>query len=303
MNFTVTILGSGAAIPLLGRNPSAHIVNVNERLYLLDCAEGTQVQLRKYHIRMQRIEQIFISHLHGDHYYGLMGLITTFHLLGRKTPLHLFAPPELDGIIRLQLETSRTVLQYPLHFHGIDTSLAAQIHEDRNVEVSTIPMQHNFPSCGFLIREKRSKRNIRKDFIEGRSLSPLDYRRIKSGNDYEDENGVVHANHDITTPPPSPKAYAYCTDTAYSESIIPLIKGVDLLYHEATFMEDRASDAAAKFHSTARQAATIAAKAGAKKLLIGHYSARYKTLEMLLDEAQNVFPDTILAQDGLKVEI
>ncbi len=303
MNFTVTILGSGAAIPLLGRNPSAHIVNVNERLYLLDCAEGTQVQLRKYRIRMQRIEQIFISHLHGDHYYGLMGLITTFHLLGRKTPLHLFAPPELEEIISLQLDTSRTVLQYPLHFHGIDTSLAVQVHEDHHVEVSTIPMQHNFPGCGFLIREKRSKRNIRKDFIEGRSLSPLDYRRIKSGHDYEDENGVVHPNHDITTPPPNPKAYAYCTDTAYSESIIPLIKGVDLLYHEATFMEDRASDAAAKFHSTARQAATIAVKAGARQLLIGHYSARYKTLDKLLEEAQNVFPDTILAQDGLKVEI
>ena len=303
MNFKVSILGSGAAIPLLSRNPSAQLVNVNEHLYLLDCAEGTQLQLRRQHVRIQRIEHIFISHLHGDHYYGLMGLVTTFHLLGRKETLHVYAHPDLEKIINLHLNTSKTVLQYPLVFHGIDPYETQMIHEDKFVTVTTIPLEHNFPACGFLIREKQAKRNIRKDFLEGRSLSPVDYRRIKNGEDYVDEYGGIHLNYEITLPPREPRAYAYCSDTAYSEDIIPVIKGVNLLYHESTFMEDRAADAATKYHSTAKQAALIALKAGAGRLIIGHYSARYKTLDNMLAEAKEVFTDTVLAEDGLIIEL
>lgn len=303
ITFSITILGSGGSIPLSHRNPSAHVVNVHEKLFLFDCAEGTQVQLRKNHVRLQKIEHIFISHLHGDHYFGLMGLVTSFHLLGREAELHLYAHPDLEKIIHLHLEASQTILRYPLKFHGIDPDKAEVILDNTSVEVRTIPMMHNFPTCGFLIREKQAKPNIRKDFIEGKELTRIDFRRIKAGQDYTDKEGKVYKNAEITTPPRLGRAYAYCTDTAYNEDVVPLIKGVDLLYHEATFMEDKAADAAAKFHSTAKQAANIALKAGAKRLVIGHYSARYKEPAALLSEAKEVFPQTVLAIDGKVIEV
>jgi len=303
MTFSVTILGCGAAIPLTHRNPTAHIVNVHEKLFLFDCAEGTQVQIRRNHIRLQKIGHIFISHLHGDHYFGLMGLITSLHLLGREKELHVYAHARLEDIINLHLDSSQTILRYPLIFHAIDPDKEEMILDDKTLTVSSIPLNHNFPTNGFLIREKRAKPNIRKDFLVDKKLTNSDYRRIKDGKDYEDENGVIYRNDDITTPPKPSRAYAYCTDTAYFENIIPIIKGVDLLYHEATFTKDKAADAAAKFHSTANEAATIAKKAEVKKLLIGHYSARYKDLTELLSEAQEVFQDTILGVDGLTVEI
>lgn len=303
MTFSVTILGCGAAIPMLHRNPSAQLVNVHEKLFLFDCAEGTQLQLRRNRIRMQKIGHIFITHLHGDHYYGLMGLITTLHLLGREADLHVYAHAALEKIIDLHLETSQTVLRYPLVFHPIDTESSELIFRSNAATVSTIPLNHNFPACGFLIRERQANPNIRKDFLEGRELSNLDYRRIKAGGDYVDPGGTVHLHDDITVPAKPARAYAYCSDTAYHEPIIPLVSGVDLLYHEATFMDDKAADAEAKFHSTARQAATIAGRAGVKKLMLGHYSARYKELDGMLAEARTVFPDTMLAQDGLVVEL
>lgn len=303
MTFSITILGSGGAIPLTNRNPSAQLINVHEKLFLFDCAEGTQLQLRKNHIRMQKIEHIFISHLHGDHYFGLMGLITSLHLLGREAELHLYAHPSLEKIIDLHLEASQTILRYPLVFHVLDPDKVAVILDDKTVEVSTIPMKHNFPTCGFLIREKQAKPNIRKDFLEGKDLDRFDFRRIKRGHDYVDADGKVYRNEDITTPPKPARAYAYCTDTAYNEDIIPLIKGVDLLYHEATFMEDKAEAASEKFHSTAKQAALIAQKAEVKRLLIGHYSARYKEASDLLQEAKEVFPETILALDNKTIEV
>ena len=303
MTFSVTILVSGAAIPLTHRNPSAQVVNVNEKLFLFDCAEGTQVALRRNSVRLQKIEHIFITHLHGDHYFGLIGLITSLHLLGREKELNIFAHPKLEEIIKLHLESSQTILRYPLIFHPLDPEKSMVILDNKTVTVSSIPMNHNFPTCGFLIREKQAKPNIRKDFIDGRDLSTADYTMIKNGADYTDDDGKVNKHHDITIPPKPPRAYAYCTDTAYYETIIPIVKGVDLIYHEATFMEDKAADAEAKFHSTARQAATIAKKAKVKKLMIGHYSARYKDLEGMLLEAKEVFPETILALDSLTIEI
>ncbi len=296
--FAVTVLGSGAAIPLLHRNPSAQLINIHEKLYLMDCAEGTQLQLRKNRVRFQRINHIFISHLHGDHYYGLFGLITTLHLLGRTNELYLFAHAKLKDIIDKQLEASNTVLRYPLKFVAIDPDKHEVILENEFVTVESFPLNHNFPVNGYLFREKRSKPNIKKDFLEQKSISHEDLQRIKNGEDYTDDQGEIYSNDEITVAAPPPRSYAYCSDTAYHEPLIPVVRDVDLLYHEATFMDDKAQDAADKYHSTARQAAMIASKANVKKLMIGHYSARYKTLMPMLEEAQEVFKETMLADDG-----
>ena len=303
MIFSVNILGSGAAIPTSDRNPTAHLVQVRNRLLLLDCGEGTQMQLRKSSFRLQKISHIFISHLHGDHYFGLIGLVNTLHLLGRTQELHLYGILQLKQLIDLQLELSRTTLAYPLIFHPFETDRPAVILDDDQITVSTIPLNHRVPTCGFLIREKPEKRRIRKDFVINVKVPPDYFDRIKDGEGYLDEEGNIYPNHLITDDPPAVKSYAYCTDTAYHEPIIPTIKNCDLLYHEATFMEDKAADAHAKFHSTAREAAIIAKKANVKKLVIGHYSARYKEVSGLLEEAREVFPDTILGQDGMTIQV
>ena len=303
MTFSVTILGTGAAIPTSDRNPTAHLVEVRNHLFLLDCGEGTQMQLRKSSIRFQRISHIFISHLHGDHYFGLIGLLNTFHLLGRTQELHLYGIIQLKEIIDLQLEHSGTNLAYPLIFHPFETGISCLILEDDQVTVSTIPLNHRIPTCGFLIKEKPEKRKIRKDFVTNVRIPVHEFEKIKEGEDFTDENGHVHLNNLITYDPPAERSYAYCTDTAYHEPIIPIIRNCDLLYHEATFMEDKAADARAKFHSTAREAATIAQKANVRKLVIGHFSARYKEVESLLGEARAVFPETVLGEDGMRIEV
>ncbi len=257
MTFSVTILGSNSAIPTLRRNPSAHLLNVNERIFLVDCAEGTQLQLRKYRIHFQRIRHIMISHLHGDHYFGLVGLLTTLHLLGRKDEIHLYAPPELEEIIRMQLDASLTRLIYPLIFHPLVADGIQQLFEDERVAVYSFPLMHSIPTFGFVFREKIKVRKI-----------------------------------------PARRSYAYCSDTAYTEGIIQYVQEVDLLYHEATFMKDMAKAAAEKLHSTTVEAATLALKSRVKKLLIGHFSARYDDLQPLLEEAREIFPATYLAEDG-----
>ncbi len=303
MNFSVTILGSGAAIPMSHRLTSAQLINIHEKYMLFDCSEGTQVQIRRRRLRLQKINHIFITHLHGDHYYGLMGLITTLHLLGRETALNVYGHKLLKNIIELHLEASNTILRYELIFHEIDPEKVSVILDEKSFTVSTVPMNHNFPCCGFLVKEKQALPNICQDFLVGKELSNADFRKIKEGEDYVDESGNVYLNEDITKPPKAPRAYAYCTDTAYYEAIIPQINGIDLLYHEATFMEDKAEDAANKFHSTAKQAASIARQAEVKKLMLGHYSARYKDLTGLLEEAKEVFPDSLLADDGMTVKL
>ena len=238
-------------------------MNSNERLFLIDCAEGTQLQLRRQRIHFQRIRHIMISHLHGDHFYGLIGLLTSFHLLGRKDELHLYGPSELSEIIDIQLRVSNTVLVYPLIFHPLVMDKYDLIFEDEKVTVYSFPLVHSVPTCGFIFREKRAERN---------SVSGA-------------------------------RSYAYCSDTCYSESILPFIQNCSLLYHEATFMQAMSQAAKDKFHSTTIEAAMIAVKSGAKKLLIGHYSARYDDLQPLLEEARSVFPNTIAAEDGLKISI
>lgn len=260
MTFSVTILGSNSAIPTLLRNPSAHLLNVNERLFLVDCAEGTQIQLRKSRIHFQRIRHIMISHLHGDHYYGLIGFITTLHLLGRKEELHIYSPPGLEEIIAIQLDASKTTLTYQVIFHTLMSDEAETIFEDDRVSVRAFPLLHSVPTYGFLFREKIWVRKVEEK-----------------------------------------RSYAYCSDTAYNENIIPDILGVNLLYHEATFMQNMAGAAAEKMHSTTVEAAEIAKKSHVKKLVIGHFSARYDDLLPLLAEAREVFPETILAEDGITI--
>jgi ribonuclease Z len=261
------------------------------------------MQLRRFSKKGQRIGHIFISHLHGDHYFGLIGLIHSFHLLGRTKELHLYGTGPVHEIMNLQLRHSRTELCYPLLFHEIDPGQAGLILNDERITVSTLPMNHRVPTCGFLVREKPGRRKVRNDFIRLFPGLESRYEEIKNGSDFIDESGNVYANRLITDDPAPQRSYAYGSDTAYDESIAGMVRKCDLLYHEATFTHDRQQDARAKFHSTAAEAARIARLADVKKLVIGHFSARYKDLSVLLDEARAVFPDTILAEDGLRIEL
>ncbi len=301
--FTLTILGSSSATPTTERNPTAQLLSHAEKLFLIDCGEGTQVSLRRMHIHFQRIKHIFISHLHGDHFYGLIGLISSMHLLGRTKPLFIYGPPMLKEILDLQLKASLTTLLYPLGFRETQADKTEVIFEDERISVSSFPMLHRIPTTGFLFQEKPYERKIRRDVIELLKIPVHLIPKIKAGADYVAEDGTVHANSILTVDPPAPRTYAFCSDTAYFEDIIPVIKGVDLLYHETTFMNNREANAADKFHSTTGQAATMAMKAEVKRLLIGHYSARYDDLQPLLDEARVVFPDTELAEDGKIFEV
>ena len=303
MTFSLTILGSNSAIPTPTRNPSAHLLNVNERLYLIDCAEGTQLQIRKFHIHFQRIQRIFISHLHGDHFFGLIGLLNSLHLLGRKEELHLYGPPLLKEILDLQLEASKTTLNYPLFFYPLAFSGYELIYEDEKVSVHSFPLLHSVPTCGFLFREKIQERKIRKEMLAELKIPVTEMQKVKKGEDYVDEQGKVYKNAEITLNPPSPRSYAYCSDTAYTELILPFIRDCDLLYHETTFMQNMAASAHEKQHSTTIEAATLAKKANVRKLLIGHFSARYDDLQPLLEEARTVFRDTIIAEDGMTLSI
>jgi ribonuclease Z len=298
MTFSITVLGSGSAIPTLKRNPSAHLLNANERLFLIDCAEGTQLQIRKYRIHLQRISRIFISHLHGDHYYGLMGLLTSFHLLGRTEEMHLYGPPMLEEIIDIQLRASSTTLIYPLHFHPLTDARYELIFEDEKVSGHSFPVFHSVPTWGFIFREKKAERKLKKDILGRVNIPFTEFPRIKKGEGFTDETGRKYSNAELTLDPPRPRSYAYCTDTLYNESLIPIVQHCDLLYHEATFMEEKATDAKDKMHSTAMQAATIAKKAHVGKLIIGHFSARYDDLQPMLAEARTIFPETYLADDG-----
>ncbi|HQH18678.1 MAG TPA: ribonuclease Z [Bacteroidales bacterium] len=304
MSFKLTVLGCSSATPTLFRHSSAQILNVNERLFLIDCGEGAQMQMRRFKIKFQRIDHIFISHLHGDHYLGLVGFLFTLHLLGRKKELHIYADERLKDILDLQFNASETTLLYPLIYHEISDNEPAIIYEDDQISVQTIPLLHRIPTYGFLFKEIPRKRKIKNDILEKLSIPIQEYEKIKSGSDFLDvSTGKIYKNEELTINPPEPLSFAYCSDTGYSESYLPLINKVDLLYHEATFMHDKISHAREKYHCTSIDAANIALKASAAKLLIGHFSARYDDLTPLLEEAQSVFKNTLLAEEGLTYEI
>jgi len=301
--FTVTILGSNSAIPTTRRNPSAQLVNHNERFYLIDCAEGTQIQLRKFKIKIQRISHIFISHLHGDHFFGLIGLISSMHLLGRTRELHIYGPAQLEEILQVQLKASLTELNYPMIFHPLNPGINEVIFDESNLAISTIPLDHRIPTCGFLFKEKPGKRKLIREKIKELNIPTEKLLGIKNGDDFVNDAGEEFPNDAITNDPSVPRSYAYCSDTGYNENIIPIIKEADVLYHEATFMNDMVEVARNKFHSTTIDAATIAKKAQVKKLVIGHFSTRYESYEPLLEEARTVFPETDAAFDGKVIHI
>ena len=303
MKFEVTILGSASATPVYNRNPTAQLLNCNERHYLIDCGEGTQQQLIKYGFKASKIDYIFISHLHGDHFFGLVGLLSSLHLNGRTKPLQLFAPPALKEIIDLQFLHSDTRLRYEIDFHSIDATKSEVIFKNNDVSVETIILNHRIPCTGFKFTEKKRLRKLVVEKLEQDAVPITYYPMLKRGLDIDLPDGR-HINYlDYTTDSAVPKVYCYCSDTMYDESYFEQIKGADTLYHEATFLHEMLDRANETHHTTAQQAAEIATRVGAKKLLIGHFSSRYKTLEALLDEAKNSFENTQLAIEGKTFEI
>ena len=298
MDFELKILGSSSATPSLNRNHTAQVLTIGNQIHLIDCGEGTQMQLMRYKVKHQRICNIFISHLHGDHFFGLFGLLSTMHLQQRTSPLTIYGPPGLDELITLQAKHSNTYFSFKLNFQELNTSVYNQIYEDKFLTVHTLPMQHRVVCCGFLFREKPKLRHLIKAKLPN-FLTPPQLVYLKNGGDILDESGhVLVKNADVTTEPNRRRSYAYCSDTRYKEDIIPYIMGVDLLYHEATFLDNMRERAEYTFHSTAKQAATLALKAQVKRLLIGHFSVRYKDLTPLLTEAKEVFDNTHLAVEG-----
>lgn len=294
--FEITTLGTGAALPARGRFPTAQLLNIHEALYLIDCGEGTQERLRVAGINFLRIGHIFISHMHGDHYFGLMGLLSSMHLMGRRTPLHVHGPPELKAIIDIQLRASGTYLRYPLQVNALVPESGVVVHSDVHVTVTTLALRHRVPCTGFVFRESPAPRNLRLDKLH--MIPHFKRSAIKAGEDLAFPDGTIHTNAELTLDPAAPRSYAYCSDTAYEPTLIHFIQGVDLLYHEATFTEALLARAKETMHSTAAQAATLARDAGVRRLLLGHFSSRYRSADELLREAVRIFPDTVTSLDG-----
>ena len=298
MKFEVTILGSSSATPIFNRNPSSQALNVNERLYLIDCGEGTQQQMLKFDVRISRIDHIFISHLHGDHYLGLVGLLSSMHLNGRSKTLHLFCPPLLKDIIDLELRCSDTTLQFPIDYRFTNPEAPEVILENPDVTVESIPLDHRIPCTGFLFREKKRLRKLLKERLAELNI-PIEYfSPLKKGADYTTPEGKIIKNAELTTDSAVPKTYVYCSDTQFNPRYFNQISNATLLYHEATFLHNMLERALETNHTTALQAGEVAVETNAEKLLIGHFSARYKTLNELLEEARGVFPETELAIEG-----
>lgn len=299
----VTILGSSSALPTSGRYPSAHVLDVHERLFLIDCGEGTQMQLRKTRLRFSKINNIFISHLHGDHVFGLYGLLSTFSLMGRKSPMNLYAPEKFQNLYLSHLADFDINLGFPINFVPLKGNKHVQILDDKYVTVDSFPLKHRIPCYGFIFREKSPDRNIIKEAITKYNIPALRIRAIKKGEDFVTDDGTVIKNSELTLPPPKPHSYAYCSDTKYFSKLASYVKDVSLLYHEATFDRSKSDLAMMTGHSTSVDAATTAKTAGAEQLLIGHFSARYKDIMQLVLEAREIFPETYAAVDGVTFEV
>ena len=294
----LTILGNGSAVPTSFSSPSSQLLTSEKSQFLFDCGEGTQMQMIKFKVKYRKLENIFISHLHGDHYYGLIGLISTFHLFGREKPLTIYASSALEGLICSQLKVSNTKLCYKLNFVHLEDFSDQVLIEDDTYTIRCFPLIHSIPTWGFVYREKLRKSRINKDFLNDKSLSLEQILKIKGGDDFIDDKGKKHDNSIITIPPKKPLSYAYCSDTAYNELIIDKIKDASLLYHEATFDNAMKKVATEKMHSTAAQAAMIAKKSMSSKLLLGHFSARFNDTNILLKEARELFPNTFISKEG-----
>ncbi len=298
----LTILGCYAATPRTFTNPTSQVLEIRNRLFLIDCGEGTQVQLRKNKIKFSKINHIFISHLHGDHFFGLIGLISTFALLNRVNDLHIYGPKGIKEIIQLQLKLSNSWTSYGLFFHELESKESQIVFEDDKVIVKTIPLKHRVYTNGFLFQEKIRERKLDVNAVQNYQIDKCYYQNIKNGKDVILDNGELIENHKISFDPEPAMSYAFCSDTIYNESIIPIISHVDVLYHEATFIETEAVLAEKTMHSTAKQAAKIALKANVKQLILGHYSTRYESIETFREEAESLFSNVLLAEDGKSFE-
>jgi ribonuclease Z len=297
----LTILGNNSAIPAFGRNPTAQILQTQDDNFLIDCGEGTQVQLAKYKIKRSKIAAIFISHLHGDHYFGLIGLLTSMSLLGRTQPIHLFAPAVLKQIIDLQLAVADTTLCYPLHFHELKSE--GIIFDEKKITVECFKVQHRIECWGFIFRQKKNLRKINIDRANSYEVPAAFYTQLQKGEDYINKRGTIIPNEEVTTAAPKPKSYGYCADTIYDEKLVDKLTDIDLLYHETTYLKDLHERAASRYHSTTTQAATIAKLANAKKLIIGHFSSKYEELDEFLVQAKEIFEETELALEGVCFKI
>lgn len=298
---TVTILGNNSAVPAFNRHPTSQVVSHDGTNYLVDCGEGTQIQMIKYKVRRGKISHIFISHLHGDHYFGLVGLINTFGLLSHKQELHIYGPEPLQQIIEMQLQVAETHLPYPLHFHAI-TENAVLVDNDK-IRIKCFKTNHRITCYGFLFEEKMSKRKLLVDKAQKYNIPITFYSSLQSGLDYITPKGDVIKNDLVTAAPERGRRYAFCADTKYDESLIEHIYGCDMIYHETTYLDNMREKAFERFHSTTKQAALIARKAMVSKLLIGHFSSKYSTLEAFVEEARTVFPGTELALEGISYNI
>lgn len=303
--FNLYILGCGSALPTTRHNPTAQVLDVRDKLFMIDCAEGTQLQLRKQKLKFSRLNHIFISHLHGDHCFGLPGLLSTFNLLGRTAKLHIYSPYErLEELMRPWLSYFCVEMTYEVVFHAVDPKVAAVVYEDRTLTVETIPLRHRVPCCGYLFREHAPCPHIRRDMIDFLGVPFHAINTIKAGADWVDANGKVWENSKLVVPhEEKARAYAYCSDTLYRPSLVEQLKGVDLLFHEATFADTERKRAKETGHSTSVQAAKIAVDSHVKRLVIGHFSARYEDETVLLEEAQRIFPNTIAATEGMKISL
>jgi len=299
----VTILGSSSALPTSERYPSAHVLTAHERLFLIDCGEGTQMQLRKTRTRFSKINHIFISHIHGDHVFGLFGLLSSLSLMGRTNTLHLYAPERFENILRSHLEDFDIKLSFEINFVPLTGNDTVKILDDKYLTVTSFPLQHRITCYGFLFREKPADRNIIKEVIGKYNIPTVRIPAIKKGEDFLTSDGIIIKNEDLTLPPPEPLSYAYCSDTKYFKRLASFVKGVKLLYHEATFDQSKSDLALMTGHSTTTDAARTASEAAASALLIGHFSGRYKDINLLVDEARTIFPQTFPAIDGRTFEI
>jgi ribonuclease Z len=303
MRFELRLLGTASAQPGLGRFTTCHYLNIQEHHFLIDCGEGAQMRMEQYKIKRSKINHIFISHLHGDHFFGLWGLLTSYNLNNRSAPLHIFSPPGLQEVLLPALSIGGAQLSFPLHFVEVDPAQSICIYENHQLSVTTIPLQHRIPACGYLFREKERPRNILGAKIQEYQLTIPQIKAAKAGEDIQLANGQIIPNTELTEAALPPRSYAFCSDTRYTESIIPIIKGVDLLYHESTFCEDNLHKAEVTMHSTAAEAARIAQAAGVGKLILGHFSTRYEDTAVFETEARAIFAEAYAAQDGLLVEL
>ncbi|MEP2058658.1 MAG: ribonuclease Z [Maribacter litoralis] len=294
----LTVLGCYAATPRTLTNPTSQVLEINNHVILIDCGEGTQVELRRHKIKFSRINHIFISHLHGDHFFGLPGFISTMRLLGRDKELHVYGPKGIKGAITLLLKLGDSWTNYPLLFHELTSKETELIFEDDKISVSTIPLDHRVYTNGYLFKEKLGKRKLNVAAVEKYGIDKAYYNNIKNGRDITLDNGSIVPNKELTYDPPKPKSYAFCSDTIYDESLADKVKEVDVLYHESTFLDSEAHLAAKTKHATAKQAAQVAKDANVKTLVLGHYSTRYKSIELFKEEASTVFPNVLLADDG-----